>query len=60
MHEDLEMYKEEARRLKDYLNVLTLQNEELKRQQEQTDNLHLQKAENDSKPNDSSESPAKD
>jgi peptidoglycan hydrolase CwlO-like protein len=31
VHEDLEMYKEEARRLKDYLNVLTLQNEDLKR-----------------------------
>jgi len=31
VHEDLEMYKEEAKRLKDYLNVLTRENEELKR-----------------------------
>ena len=30
VHEDLDMYKEEVKRLKDYLHVLTKENEELK------------------------------
>ena len=36
--EDLEMYKEESIRLKEYLNTVTKENEMLKKEQDKVDN----------------------